>query len=54
MDDNALRYGDCIDWGRECPDESVDIVYLDPPFNSNADYNVIFGVYVTLEPVASG
>ncbi len=24
------------------PDESVDLVYLDPPFNSNASYNVLF------------
>jgi site-specific DNA-methyltransferase (adenine-specific) len=24
------------------PDESVDMFYLDPPFNSNADYNVLF------------
>ena len=24
------------------PDESVDLVYLDPPFNSNANYNVLF------------
>jgi 16S rRNA G966 N2-methylase RsmD len=24
------------------PDASVDLVYLDPPFNSNADYNVLF------------
>ena len=23
-------------------DESVDLIYLDPPFNSNADYNVLF------------
>lgn len=23
-------------------DESVDLVYLDPPFNSNATYNVLF------------
>ena len=43
MDDNALYYGDCLDWMREWPDESVDLVYLDPPFNSNADYNIIFG-----------
>jgi DNA modification methylase len=27
---------------REFPDASVDLVYLDPPFNSNADYNVLF------------
>ena len=24
------------------PDESVDLIYLDPPFNSNAIYNVLF------------
>jgi 16S rRNA G966 N2-methylase RsmD len=27
---------------KEFPDSSVDLVYLDPPFNSNADYNVLF------------
>ena len=46
MQDNALYYGDCLDWMREwLPDarESVDLIYLDPPFNSNADYNIIFG-----------
>ncbi len=43
MQDNALYYGDCLDWMREWPDESVDLIYLDPPFNSNADYNIIFG-----------
>ncbi|MEG3180896.1 hypothetical protein [Sphingomonas sp. LT1P40] len=24
------------------PDESVDLIYLDPPFNSNANYNILF------------
>ena len=43
MQDNALYYGDCLDWMREWPDESVDLGYLDPPFNSNADYSIIFG-----------
>ena len=43
MEENALYYGDCLDWMREWPDGSVDLVYLDPPFNSNANYNVIFG-----------
>ena len=33
------------------PDESVDLVYLDPPFNSNASYNVLFGETVKDEPV---
>ncbi len=43
MQDNALYYGDCLDWMREWPAGSVDLIYLDPPFNSNADYNIIFG-----------
>ena len=34
---NSLYYGDNLDILREhVPDESVDLVYLDPPFNSNA------------------
>ena len=40
---NQLFYGDNLDvLGRYVADESVDLVYLDPPFNSNADYNVLF------------
>ena len=40
---NALYYGDNLPILREhIPDESVDLVYLDPPFNSNASYNVLF------------
>ena len=30
------------DLRRYLPDAAVDLVYLDPPFNSNRDYNVIF------------
>ena len=40
---NTLYYGDNLDvLRRYVPDESVDLVYLDPPFNSNASYNVLF------------
>ena len=40
---NTLYYGDNLDILRQhLPDESVDLVYLDPPFNSNANYNVLF------------
>src|SRR5438093_12597017 len=40
---NLLYYGDNLDiLRRYVNDESVDLVYLDPPFNSNADYNVLF------------
>lgn len=40
---NVLYYGDNLEiLRRYFPDESVDLVYLDPPFNSNQSYNVIF------------
>ena len=40
---NRLYYGDNLDVLREqVKDESVDLVYLDPPFNSNANYNILF------------
>ena len=40
---NVLYYGDNLEILRHhIPDESVDLVYLDPPFNSKADYNVLF------------
>ena len=40
---NALYFGDNLDILREhVPDETVDLIYLDPPFNSNATYNVLF------------
>jgi DNA modification methylase len=40
---NLLYYGDNLDvLRRPIAAESVDLVYLDPPFNSNADYNVLF------------
>ena len=43
MSKNRLYYGDNLDvLRRYVSDESVDLVYLDPPFNSNANYNVLF------------
>ena len=43
MPENLLYYGDNLDvLRRHVKDESVDLVYLDPPFNSNASYNVLF------------
>jgi len=42
---NRLLFGDNLKWLRDTtifPNASVDLVYLDPPFNSNADYNVLF------------
>ena len=40
---NKLYYGDNLDVMRQhLADESVDLVYLDPPFNSGRDYNAVF------------
>jgi site-specific DNA-methyltransferase (adenine-specific) len=43
METNLLYYGDNLDiLRRYIPDASVDLVYLDPPFNSERNFNVIF------------
>ncbi|MDE0050500.1 MAG: DNA methyltransferase [Rhodospirillales bacterium] len=39
---NRLYYGDCLAVMEEMPPESVDLIYLDPPFNSSRDYNAIY------------
>ena len=41
---NQLHFGDCLDVMKSSviPSESIDLIYLDPPFNSNASYNVLF------------
>lgn len=40
---NRLYYGDNLDiLRRHIQDESIDLVYLDPPFNSSRSYNVLF------------
>jgi len=47
---NRLFYGDNLDVLREhVATESVDLVYLDPPFNSNRNYNVLFGRHAQRE-----
>ena len=41
--ENILYYGDNLDiMRRHIKDETIDLVYLDPPFNSNTNYNVLF------------
>lgn len=43
MSINKLYYGDNLEVLRaEIKDESVDLIYLDPPFNSDANYNILF------------
>jgi len=43
MPHGTLYFGDNLDiLRRYVKDESVDLIYLDPPFNSNQSYNVLF------------
>lgn len=43
MGPNHLYYGDNLPvLRRYIDDESVDLIYIDPPFNSNASYNILF------------
>ena len=43
----SLVYGDCMEvidrWLAEGHGGKANLIYLDPPFNSNADYGVLFG-----------
>ena len=53
-DKNQLYFGDNLDvLQRYVADESVDLVYLDPPFNSNASYNVLFKEHDGAKPVVA-
>jgi site-specific DNA-methyltransferase (adenine-specific) len=51
---NQLYVGDNLDFLRKgsIPVDSVDLIYLDPPFNSNATYNVLFREKTGEESVA--
>lgn len=40
---NELHFGDNLDVLRGMAPDSVELIYLDPPFNSNAAYNVLYG-----------
>ena len=41
--ENTLYYGDNLEiLRRYIKDETIDLVYLDPPFKSNQNYNVLF------------
>ena len=39
---NRLYYGDCLTVMLEWPSNYVDLIYLDPPFNSNRQYSAIY------------
>jgi len=39
---NALYYGDCLTIMQRMDEESIDLIYLDPPFNSKRNYHTIY------------
>lgn len=43
LDTRIIYCGDCLDQLRKLSDASVDLIYIDPPFNSNRDYEVFWG-----------
>lgn len=43
LDTRIIYCGDCLDQLKMLPDGSVDLIYIDPPFNSNRNYEVFWG-----------
>jgi DNA modification methylase len=43
VDTSIIYCGDCFDQLRKLPDACIDLIYIDPPFNSNRDYEVFWG-----------
>jgi DNA modification methylase len=43
VDTRVIYCGDCLDQLKSLPDACVDLIYIDPPFNSNRNYEVFWG-----------
>ena len=43
IDTSIIYCGDCLDQLRKLPADCIDLIYIDPPFNSNRDYEVFWG-----------
>lgn len=43
VDTSIIYCGDCLDQLPKLPPNSIDLIYIDPPFNSNRDYEVFWG-----------
>ena len=43
LEPNRLFWGDNLHVMRQLPNESIDLIYIDPPFFSGRQYNVIYG-----------
>jgi hypothetical protein len=42
LDTRVIYCGDCLEQLRRLPDACVDLIYIDPPFNSNRNYEVFW------------
>jgi adenine-specific DNA-methyltransferase len=43
LDTRIVYCGDCLEQLRKLPDGCIDLIYIDPPFNSNRNYEVFWG-----------
>src|SRR6266545_339679 len=43
IDTRVIYCGDNLDQLRKLPDDCIDLIYIDPPFNSNRNYEVFWG-----------
>jgi DNA modification methylase len=43
LDTRVIYCGDNLDQLKKLPDACVDLIYIDPPFNSNRNYEVFWG-----------
>lgn len=43
IDTRVVYCGDNLEQLQQLPDECVDLIYIDPPFNSNRNYEVFWG-----------
>jgi hypothetical protein len=54
LDTRIIYCGDCLDQLRKLPDACIDLIYIDPPFNSNRNYEVFLGELTEPRPSGSG
>ena len=54
LDTRIIYCGDCLDSLAKLPDAWVDQIYIDPPFNSNRNYEVFWGFLSEPRPSGSG
>ncbi|MEK6674859.1 MAG: DNA methyltransferase, partial [Planctomycetota bacterium] len=43
LDTRVVYCGDCLDQLKKLPDACIDLIYIDPPFNSNRNYEIFWG-----------